>query len=217
VNAEGAARLAASCAEAGLLSISFSSDLVFDGQKREYVESDDTAPLSVYGRSKCQMEESIATLSGDHLIIRTAAFFSPADEYNFARQVSRALSCGEPYQASGDQAVSPTYVPDLCDAVLDLLIDRETGVWHLSNRSTVTWADFARMVAVHCGLSSDLVRDVSGKALPWRAPRPVQCGLASERGEILPDLHDALNRFASNVLNAENAAAKGVQANGAES
>jgi dTDP-4-dehydrorhamnose reductase len=199
VNADGAGRLAATCAAAGLPSISFSSDLVFDGSQREYVESDQTAPLNVYGRSKCRMEETIAALSGRHLVVRTAAFFSPADEFNFARHVVQALARGEHFCASNDQAISPTYVPDLCNAVLDLVIDEEAGVWHLSNRSTLSWADFARMVAVQCGLDAGLVRDVSGDALRWRARRPAQCGLASERGGILPSLEDAVARFARNL------------------
>ncbi|RYY37115.1 MAG: NAD-dependent epimerase/dehydratase family protein, partial [Sphingomonadales bacterium] len=71
-NAAGAARLARACAERGIHSSSFSSDLVF-GQEgtRPYRESDRPAPRSAYGRSKAAMEDAAAALPGKHLIVRT--------------------------------------------------------------------------------------------------------------------------------------------------
>jgi dTDP-4-dehydrorhamnose reductase len=60
-------------------------------------------------------------------------------------QALAALKAGQPFTASNDLVVSPTYVPDLVNVSLDLLIDRERGIWHLTNGEAVTWAELARI------------------------------------------------------------------------
>lgn len=195
VNLTGAVALAAACAERGVPCVQFSSDLVFGDSAESYVESSATDPLNVYGRSKVAMEQAVAGLSGAHLIVRTAAFFSPFDQANFAYHVVRTLSHGEQFQASADEAVTPTYVPDLCDAVLDLLIDGERGIWHLSSGELLNWADFAVRIAQGCGLDAGLVAPVTRDQLGQRARRPKSCGLASERGVLLPTLQSGIDRF----------------------
>jgi dTDP-4-dehydrorhamnose reductase len=98
-------------------------------------------------------------------------------------------------RAAADTTVSPTYIPDLVDAVLDLAIDGEHGVWHLANAGTATWADLARAAAQLAGAPAERVIAVARSELPWRAPRPVFSALASARGALLPTLDDALQRY----------------------
>lgn len=196
-NAEGAERLAAACAERNIPTASFSSDLVFDGGiGRLYREDDDPAPLSVYGWSKALAEQAIESLPGRHLIVRTAAFFSPFDTYNFAMHMTEALSQGRPFRAAHDQVVTPSYVPDLCSAVLDLMIDGVDGIWHLTNGEALSWADFGRELAVRCGLDAALIEPVTGEQLGWRAKRPAAVPLGSTKGALLPPLASAMDRFA---------------------
>jgi dTDP-4-dehydrorhamnose reductase len=196
VNTTGATALTRACAERGIPTVSFSSDLVFDGRDAPYVEGDLPAPLNAYGRSKAAMEERIAALDGTHLIARTAAFFSPHDEHNFAVAVCRTLARGERFHAADDQIVSPTYVPHLCNAVLDLAIDGERGVWHLTSGMAMSWAEFAVRVAERCGLDPNLIVAVPGAELNQRAPRPANVALAATRGRVMPDFDDALRCFA---------------------
>ncbi|MBB3858792.1 dTDP-4-dehydrorhamnose reductase [Novosphingobium hassiacum] len=195
-NATGAVALAAACAERGLPCVQFSSDLVFGDTASSYVESAAVEPLNVYGRSKAAMEAEVCALPGAHLIVRTAAFFSPFDQANFAFHAVRTLSRGEPFHAEPDEAVTPTYVPDLCDAVLDLLIDGETGVWHLSSNELLSWHAFAVRIAQACGLNTGLILPITREQQGLRAARPRSCGLASERGALLPSLQSAIDRFA---------------------
>ena len=198
-NAAGAIALARACDERGLPCVSFSSDLVFGADPADwFVECDRPAPVNAYGRSKSAMEAGVLELTGRHLVVRTAAFFSPDDSYNFAIDAVTRLKRGEPLRAA-QGVVSPTYVPDLCHSVLDLLIDAETGLWHLSNDGAVSWAEFAERIAMACGLDSSLVERVSGEDLGWTAPRPERCALASERGSPMPSLDGAIERFAQAV------------------
>lgn len=196
-NAHGAIALAEACAARKIATVSISSDLVFGAaDQMGYRESDEPAPLNIYGESKRCMEDAIARLPGEHLVIRTAAFFSPHDPYNFAMSVVERLRGGERFAAADDCIVTPTYVPDLCDAMLDLLIDGETGIWHLSNEEAVTWAGFGVQVALACGLDASLVDAVPGPTLGWKARRPQASALVSEKGTPMPALARAIERFA---------------------
>ena len=105
----GAVLFAQLCSERGIPTVSFSSDLVSDGRSSApYLEIGRPAPLNVYGRSKLAAEESIARLPGSHLVVRTAAFFSPFDPYNFAAHMTGSLSRGSLQPVPEDEVVSPT-------------------------------------------------------------------------------------------------------------
>jgi dTDP-4-dehydrorhamnose reductase len=129
------------------------------------------------------------------LVVRTSAFFGPWDEYNFLTVVLRALGAGESFIAASDAIISPTYVPDLVNACLDLLIDEERGLWHLANDGAVSWADLARRVAEQVGLDASNVEARKTADLQLAARRPLYSVLGSERGLLLPSLEDALSRY----------------------
>jgi len=151
-NVTGPVTLAAACRRRGLPLVTFSSDLVFDGTvARPYVESDPVSPLNVYGAAKAEAERRVLDLLPDALVIRTSAFFGPWDDYNFATQAIRAVSAGEAWRAADDYTVSPTYVPDLVNAALDLLIDETEGICHLAGADALSWAAFGQRIAAAIG------------------------------------------------------------------
>jgi dTDP-4-dehydrorhamnose reductase len=196
-NAGGAARLARACAERGVPFVGFSSDLVFNGAKGEaYVEADAVAPLNVYGASKARAERDVQAAGGSPLMIRTAAFFSPYDPHNFASHVRRTLAEGRELDAA-DVIISPTYVPDLVDRTLDLLIDGETGRRHVVNAGAVSWAEFARRLARALGLDESLVVERPAAWFGWAAVRPPNVALTTRLGAALPSLDDAIARYAA--------------------
>ncbi len=199
-NALGAQTLALACAEAGVHYTAFSSDLVFDGRAiRPYLESDRPGALNVYGASKLKAERLIAAAGGRALIVRTAAFFSPDDPFNFAAWVVRELSAGRPVRAASDCVVTPTYTPDLAQAVLDLVVDGEAGLWHLTNGAPLSWAEFGVAVAEAVGLNAKRIRPTPAAELGWRAQRPAYVPLGTERGVIMPRFSQALDHFARAV------------------
>ncbi len=196
INANGAALLAKTCAEQDIAFVTFSSDLVFDGtHTAPYVESDRVAPLNVYGQSKAIAEQWVLDLNVRALVIRTSAFFGPWDDYNFLTIARRTLAAGQPFFAAEDTVISPTYVPDLVNATLDLLIDRECGLWHLANVGAVSWAEFARAVAHVTGFDCSQIKACSTRSLGLAAPRPTYTALTSERGILLPSLENAIEQY----------------------
>jgi len=191
INATGPELLGRACQAAGIPLVTFSSDLVFDGKAgRPYVEPDEPAPACAYGRSKAEAEARLLAIDADALIIRTSAFFGPWDRYNFLFDTIEKLKRGEDVVASDRTIVSPTYVPDLVHATLDLLLDDESGIWHLTNQGAISWHELAREAAAAAKLDSAAIR-LDEEAVDG------DTSLSSRRGLLLRPLDQALSDFAS--------------------
>ncbi|MFB9862355.1 family 1 glycosylhydrolase [Rufibacter immobilis] len=201
VNSHGAMLLAATCQKRGVQYLTFSSDLVFDGlQQQPYTESDEVNPLNVYGKSKAQAEKYVLDMHPQALVVRTSSFFGPWDDFNFLTLMVTQLAQGNTFLAPEDIIISPTYVPDLVNACLDLLVDEESGIWHLTNEGEISWAGLARKTAELAGLDPKLIHGFSANELQGQqAPRPRYSALSSERGQLLPALEDALLRYTNRM------------------
>lgn len=195
-NVLGPSVLAIACVKHDIQLMTFSSDLVFDGKKGSpYVETDPVSPLNVYGRSKADAERSVLDVCPQALVIRTSAFFGPWDNFNFVTQALNALAAGSSFTAASDVTVTPTYVPDLVDISLDLMIDRENGIWHMAHSEPVSWAALALKAADMAGIDAARLQAVPGAQLGHVAPRPSYSALRSERAYLMPKLDDALSRY----------------------
>ncbi|HEV2610876.1 MAG TPA: family 1 glycosylhydrolase [Noviherbaspirillum sp.] len=195
-NALGPSVLAIACIRHNVQLMTFSSDLVFDGrQQSPYIETDNVRPLNIYGRSKVEAERRVLDTHPDALVVRSSAFFGPWDSHNFLTRVLRTLSAGSPFVAANDMTVSPTYVPDLVHACLDLLIDKEKGVWHLTNAQPITWADLALKATEMAGIDSSRLETRTCSGLGYVAARPMYSALGTRKAVFLPSLEDAIARF----------------------
>lgn len=195
-NHSGPSVLSAACAANGIKLVTFSTDLVFNGkQDKPYVESDQPDPLNIYGKSKAAAEIDVLKNFSNALVVRTSAFFGPDDPYNFFHWVESSLEAGIPVPVASDIFISPTYVPDLADASLDLLIDDEKGIWHLANKGALSWYDLALKIARESGYNSSLIRPLLHHEMNYKAPRPLYSVLGSSKGYLLPGLDNAIDRY----------------------
>ena len=134
-------------AELGLPLVTYSTDYVFDGTKREpYVESDATNPQSVYGRTKLAGE---AAAGEDAWIVRTSWLFGWTST-NFVRTMLRLGAERDEISVVDDQRGSPTYVGHLAAATREL-VELPPGVWHVAADGDCTWADFAEAIFEEAG------------------------------------------------------------------
>ncbi|CAN5719991.1 hypothetical protein BH09MYX1_BH09MYX1_00460 [soil metagenome] len=127
-------------------------------------------------------------------MIRTNACFGPSSSRSpsFVEKALAALRAGERFVAAADVVASATYLPDLVHHSLDLLIDGERGLWHLTNRGTISFGELAAHAARACTVPTDtLVRGSIADATP-----PCVIALATERTVHMPPLEDALIRYA---------------------
>jgi dTDP-4-dehydrorhamnose reductase len=121
--------------------------------------------------------------------------FGPWDETDELARALRMLSIGAIVSLPSDELASPTYLPDLVNESLDLLLDGERGIWHLANRGQASPHELVDRVATLAGINTASLRAVSGATLHRPAHRPASRILGSERGEHLPLLDDALARY----------------------
>jgi dTDP-4-dehydrorhamnose reductase len=181
----------ANAASLGAPLVVFSTDYVFDGQKREpYVESDGPNPLSAYGRSKLHGE---AAAGPEAWIVRSAWLFGP-NGHNFLRTMLRLGAERDEVAVVDDQRGTPTYVAHLAAAVRELVgSGAPAGVWHLAADGDCTWAEFAEAIFEEAGLKTR-VRRITSEELRRPAARPAYSVLRSERAGApeLPHWRDGL-------------------------
>ena len=199
-NITGPRQLAIQASERDLPLLTFSTDLVFDGNSTApYVESSPVAPLNVYGETKARAESDVLELHSHALVVRTSSFFGPWDRSNFLTVALHELATRGRFVAAADVTISPTYVPDLVNACLDLLIDGERGIWHVVNADSVSWAEFARRGARSGGFDPACIEPRSIDEMALRARRPRFSALTSERAMLLGSLDEALGRYFRDV------------------
>jgi dTDP-4-dehydrorhamnose reductase len=195
-NTEGPAVLAEYCKRHNIKLLTFSSGLVFDGNKKlPYTESDAVSPINVYGESKALAEEKVMAINPNALIVRTCNFFSPWAADSFVAKTVASLQQQQDVYAASDVYVSPAYIPDVVHISLDLMLDNEDGIYHVANTGRLTWAEFARLIAETAGLDSSLVKPIPVAQMGLRAKWPKNNVLQSEKGIKLPELNSALRHY----------------------
>jgi len=196
VNGEGAGNVAAAAAEVGAAVLYVSSDYVFDGSKgAPYVETDQTAPLSAYGRGKLAGEEATAAANKRHFVVRSSWLFGIGGS-NFVETMLRLAATQNEVLVVRDQVGSPTYTWHLAYGIVRLIEGVEFGIHHMAAGGACSWYDFAREIfeqaKVECRVLS-ATTDMLGRP----APRPAFSALESQREHAieLPDWHDGLAAY----------------------
>jgi dTDP-4-dehydrorhamnose reductase len=204
LNAEFPGRLAQFTGELGIPLVHYSTNYVFDGARGEYVETDQPAPLSAYGRSKRDGEERIAEAAAHCYIVRTAVIFGPKGESDLSKKsfvdLMRDLSAQrDTIEAVSDEINSVTYAPDLAAGTRDLLERLPApGIYHLTNRGSASWFDLAGEIFRIAGKTINLL-PVPSTRFPRKALRPPKAILHNTRLPELRPWQDALAEFLSGV------------------
>ncbi len=206
VNCIAVRDLAAACSGIGALFITFSTDYVFDGEKKaSYLEDDKPAPLQLFGITRLAGEYAALSTAPRHaVIIRTCGLYGISEpgsrSRNFVDQRVEDAKEGRQFEMGGDQVVSPTYTHDLSKAVLQLIDHpmRTTGIYHLVNEGKCSWFEFTKAIYEIMGLTVKMKPvDRSGKT--GDINRPLYSALVNTRarslGITLPPWRNALERY----------------------
>ncbi|HEX2968089.1 MAG TPA: family 1 glycosylhydrolase [Bacteroidales bacterium] len=204
-NTIGPVILAESCKNAQIRFVTFSADQVFNGRKLSpYCEGDITDPVNIYGLSKKLAEEKVLNIYPGSLIIRSSFFFNPWHaEDPLVRLFNTAEFPGRRFYLPSDIIISPAYIPHLVNHVLDLLIDGESGIWHLSSRDEISFADFVLKALKIADRDYSYVSPIPYSKMGYAARRPVYSVLESSSGIKLPGLESSLNNFIGEYLRSE--------------
>lgn len=182
VNATGAGNVAQACARAGATLIHISTDYVFgaSGARRPYDIDDETGPLSVYGRTKLAGEQAVLAALPSAYVVRTSWVYEGADGTDFVAAMRRTAQGSDTVDVVADQIGSPTYVGDLCAALLQIAGGGVRGpVLHAANDGAVSRFDQAQAVFSELGADPARVRPVDSDRHPRPAPRPSYSALSS--------------------------------------
>ena len=152
--------------------VHISTDYVFDGTKSSpYVETDRPNPQSVYGASKL-MGETEALAIGDAATVVRTSWVCGAVGSNMVRTVQRLVAEGKPMAFVNDQVGHPTFTADLAPALRRLVVERVSGLVHVTNQGAVSWYEFVREVVRHLGADPDRVQPITTAELD--PPRPAK-------------------------------------------
>lgn len=191
VNCDGARRVAEAAATLGVPLVHLSTEYVFDGgSDRPYRETDPTAPLNVYGRSKLSGEAAVAEITADHAILRTSWLYSPYSRNFFTKVLEKSRGSAE-IPVVADRLGSPTTVFELARGIeqvaRNLLAWRDSsrgrGMFHMTCAGETSWAGFASEILRNTGCT---VRPVTSDSFVELARRPMNSRLCNDR---LSDVH----------------------------
>jgi dTDP-4-dehydrorhamnose reductase len=188
INAEAPRVLAEICGEMSSRLIHFSTDYVFDGEKREpYTEGDQAAPISIYGESKLAGEKNVLAAQDRNLVVRVSWVFGP-DRPSFIDAMIKAALESERVDAIADKFSAPTYTRDVAE-LLPQFFERSVdgGIVHFSNAGQCSWQEYAQW-ALDCCHDAGLplrARTVGAGKLEnmtnWIARRPVYSVLSTAK------------------------------------
>ncbi len=193
VNGAGAGNVAAAAAEVGASVVYVSSDYIFDGLKgAPYVESDQVAPLSAYGRTKLAGEEATIAANKRHFVVRSAWLFGIGGP-NFVETMLRLAGSGNEVLVVRDQVGSPTYTWHLAYGVVRLIEGIEFGIHHMAAAGQCSWYEFAREIFEQAKVECKVL-SITTEEFGRPAPRPPFSALTSQREHAirLPSWQDGL-------------------------
>lgn len=178
-----------------------STDSVFDGCTGNYGEEDLSAPVNEYARTKLAGEHAVRSANSCALILRTNFYgWSGSKRHGLADWIISKLTAGEQVEAFADVYFNPVYAGVLAKMILRLTELGAVGTFHVAAKDACSKYEFAVRLANVLGLDSNQVVPVLINDFPFRARRPRNTTLATEKasqflGQEMPTLEEGLGEF----------------------
>lgn len=208
INAEASGVLARICCDKRAKLIHFSTDYVFNGEKRApYTEEDEAKPINVYGESKLAGEKNVLATENRHLVVRVSWVFGP-DRPSFIDGIIKRAQENREVDAIADKFSAPTYTVDIAEMVGRVLnawsrralapdglrAGRLQGIVHFTNAGECSWQEYGQWALDCCheaGLPLEAT-NVGARKLKdmanWVARRPVYSVLSTAKYTKFTDM-----------------------------
>ena len=193
VNAGAPAVLASAARKLDAMLVHYSTDYVFDGSgQQQRRESDQTGPLSVYGRTKLEGEEAIVTSGARHLILRTSWVYAVRG-HNFIKTMLKLAQERDELKVIDDQIGAPTGAELLADVTSLLIRSRaaglgQDGIYHCVASGETSWfglakfvIDWARDQGIAVKVPPEALHPITTVEYPTPAQRPLNSRLSTEK------------------------------------
>ncbi len=157
-----------------------STDFVFDGEKGNYIETDNVHPLSIYAESKVNAEKILLNSTYKNWsIARTIIVYGTAQELsrsNLILWAIQALPKNDSMRLVNDQFRAPTWADDLAYGCLEIILRNKAGIYHLSGPVVRSVDQIVRVVASELSIDSPIIEIISSVLLNQPAKRPPKTG-----------------------------------------
>lgn len=202
VNVDGTRNLARACQALDAKFMYISTDYVFNGQGTEpwKADSQEFAPLNVYGKSKLYGELAVKELLANYFIVRIAWVFG-LNGNNFVKTMLKVGKTHDVLRVVNDQIGTPTYTVDLARLLVDMLETEKYGTYHATNEGGyISWYDFAREIFRQAGYPTKVIPVTTEEYGLSKARRPFNSRLDKSKlkeqdFQPLPDWRDAVGRY----------------------
>ena len=166
--------IANACRKLSAFLVYVSTDYVFDGQRGQYNEQDETCPINVYGSSKLLGEKEASAILESLSIVRTSVVYGWGRPHrpNFGTWLYQNLSEGRDINVVTDQIASPTLNTSLARMLLEVAERKLNGTIHLAGATSLNRYDFAVKLASAFRLNEKLLKPIASTTLTWVAKRP---------------------------------------------
>ena len=173
LNAKAPENLANAMKEVRGLLVHISTDYVFGKEpyNKPCREDQKGTPTGVYGLTKLHGEQNILASGCDYIIIRTAWLYSEFGK-NFVKTMLNLTATKPELKVVFDQVGTPTYAGDLAQAIVTILANPKTGIYHYSNEGVCSWFDFTKMIAEYSGHTNCNIQPCHSEEFPSPVKRP---------------------------------------------
>lgn len=178
-----------------------STDSIFDGQRGDYREEDEPAPVNRYAQSKLLGERAVLGSNSAALVARVNIYgWNVQNKQSLGEWVLERLRAGDEVPGFTDIFFSPILVNDLSEQLLAMLHKTVTGTYHVAGSERVSKYEFARRVATVFGFDPAQVRPAQLSQAGLRARRPLDVSLNTQKvgealGRAMPNVDAGLYRF----------------------
>lgn len=197
--------------------VHFSTDYVFDGSgSKPKVETDLTAPLNVYGKTKLEGEQLINAANCCHLIFRTSWVYAALGN-NFIKTMLRLALERSHLNIVDDQIGAPTGAELLADITAHTIREAFhkpslSGTYHLVASGETSWHgyaglifDFAEKAGIALKINPETIIPVCSTAFPTPAQRPLNSRMNTEKlqatfGLTLPNWQTGVIRTLEEII-----------------
>lgn len=186
LNVDTTIYLAKLAAELGIPFVFTSSDMVFDGTKGNYTETDAANPLNLYGEQKAQAEEGVLAAYPLAAVCRMPLMYGIAGPTakNFFSIHLEKLKRGEELSLFTDEWRTPLSGTSAAKGLL-LAANNFHGLYHLGGRERISRYGLGQLMAEAAHLPHANIKASRQADVTMAAPRPADVSMNSDKAMAL--------------------------------
>ena len=171
---EATKKITNACVSTDSKLIFLSTDAVFEGQlNKKYSEDDVPNPINYYGKTKLEAEKIVLNASLSNVVLRTSVIYGWHRKSRFTNWILDYLNGGKKVDPFSDQFNTPTLIDDLVKAILKIINNNISGLYHATGKTCLNRYQFAILLAKKFSYDPTLIFPVTKLEKKQNAPRPI--------------------------------------------